>query len=127
MILLYVESEEYHVAVLDDVILAFASYLAVLFGSHVRTALEQSLPIDYLRADKSSFEVAVNLACRLRSFRASGNLPRSRFFLSRRKLADKSQQIVTSGYKLVQTALVDAVLSLKHLFVFLVHSREFLF
>lgn len=60
---LYIKAEQHNVAIPHDVFLALGTYQALFLGRIHAAAGHQVVVVDYLRADKSTLKVAVNLSC----------------------------------------------------------------
>ena len=81
-VFLNVETEQYYVAVLYYVILAFRANLAFFPCAVVSAAFEQRLPFSNLSAYKTAFEVGMNFSRCLRSFRSLYYSPGARFLFA---------------------------------------------
>ena len=98
-----VDAEQHHVIILHHIILPFTAHFSAFFCSVERTAFEEGLIVDDFGADESSLEIAVNLSCGLRSFRAFDDCPGASFLFAGGEIADEPQQLVGRfdewGYK----------------------------
>ena len=72
---LYVEPEQDHIAVLNHIFFSFHTDQTFFSGSGVRTGIQQVLIIDYFCFDEPTFEVRMDLSCRLRCLGAVSDGP----------------------------------------------------
>ena len=79
-----VEAEQHHVAVLDDIVLAFGAQLAGVAGARFAAELDEVVVGDGLGADEAALEVGVDLARRLGRPRAPVHGPGARLPSGRR-------------------------------------------
>ena len=67
---LYVEAEEYHIAVLHYIFFAFGTNQPLFFGCVHAAAGHEIIVIYHFGTDKASLKIAVDLARSLRCFRS---------------------------------------------------------
>ena len=72
-IFLYVEPEQYHIAVLHDIFLAFGADQTLFAGSGHRSVCDQILIGDNLGPDEATLEIGMNFASGLRRLGTAGD------------------------------------------------------
>ena len=90
IIALYVESEQPHVAILYNVVLAFGAAFALFARAVIAASLQKRFVVHNRVAYKAAVEVAVNFARRLGRLGALYNRPRARFLFARSEVGDEA-------------------------------------
>src|SRR4026207_891170 len=91
------EAEVDDVAVLDDVLFAFQAHLAVVAPRGHRSAGDQMIVADDLRANESAGDVAVDLSGRDLRRRMAGNGPGAALVLAHREERDVAEGIAAGA------------------------------
>ena len=86
------EPDVEHVAVLDDVALAFQALEAAARCLGVRTALDQVVPADHLGPDEAVGDVSVNRSRRVERRQAVAKRPRTRLLVAGGEKADEVER-----------------------------------
>src|SRR5579875_1521764 len=102
-----VEPEGNHVALLHDVVLAFAAHLACRTQRLHRAIADVVIVADDLRTDESALEVAMDPARRLGCFGPPGNRPRANLLLPGRQERHEADQVVGGARQLLQPGTLD--------------------
>src|SRR5512141_2478535 len=97
-----VEADVQHVAVLDDVGLAFEPLLAMLRDLGVRAELDEVAPVDDLTANEAPGDVRVDRAGRVERGLAVAQRPRARVLLPRREERDQVERLRETAGDLVE-------------------------
>ena len=79
----HVEPEQHHIALLHNVLLAFAAHLAVLLGRLLTASSHEVGVRDRLGTDETPFEIGMDDACRLWRQPAVSDSPGLRLSLAR--------------------------------------------
>src|SRR5271154_3359939 len=82
----HIELEQHHVAVLDDVLLAFHAVEPLLAGGGDRAAAQEIIVGDGLGLDEAALEIRMDHAGGFRRGVARVNRPRAHFLLARREV-----------------------------------------
>ena len=90
---LHVEPKIHDIRFFDDIIFAFQAEQSLLLHLRFRPTGQQIVIVIDLGTDEASFHVGVDLARRLRRFRASRNRPGARFDLTGGEEGDHVQQV----------------------------------
>ena len=105
---LYIEAEENHVSVGDDVFLAFTADKTFFLGGIHVAAGDQIIKCHDLRANESALEIAVNFACCLRCLGTAADRPGAYFLRAGSQIADQTEQGIARLDQTVQAALFNA-------------------
>jgi hypothetical protein len=105
-----VELEQQHVAVLDDVFLAFHPVEALLARGGHRAAFHEVVVGHGLGLDEPALEVGVDDAGRLRRGVAGVNRPRAHFLLAGGEVRPQAEQVVGGADQRADAALLHAQL-----------------
>ena len=103
-----VETEQRNVAILHDVVFAFAANQTLLLACGHGAQLLQRFKGHDLRTDKALFKVGVDLAGSLRRFGTFLDRPSTAFIFAGSQEGNQSQQTIERGNQTIQTALTDA-------------------
>ena len=114
----------HHVAVLCDVLLAFEAQCALGTSRSFGAGFEQRIPANRFGANEVMFQVRVNRAGGLRSFRANRDRPGAAFVFASRKKADQPLQLIALANQADETAFAQAVAAKKFRSFFVVHLGE---
>jgi len=107
---LNVEPEQRHVAVLHDVILAFAAYEPLFLARGDGAEFDERFERDDLRANEPFFKIRMDLARGLRRFGAARDRPRADLLRPGGQEADESKQAIARLDKLIEAGFFDAEL-----------------
>lgn len=114
-LILHVEAEVDHVAVLHHILLAFAAELALLLGGVDTAVLDHIIIGNDLRPDEAPLDVSVDFTGGLRGLGALFDGPGAALILAVGQERDKAQQGVAALDEPIQTGFCDAQLVQEHL------------
>ncbi len=114
-LILHVEAEVDHVAVLHHILLAFAAELALLLGGVDTAVLDHIIIGNDLRPDEAPLDVSVDFTGGLRGLGALSDGPGAALILAVGQERDKAQQGVAALDEPIQTGFCDAQLVQEHL------------
>ena len=103
-----VEAEQHHVAVLNDIILAFRPHLAGVARSRFAAEIDEVFVGDGLGADEAALEVGVNLSGRLRRLCTAVRRLGARFLWTGGEEGDEAKQLVAGVDHTVEAGLVKS-------------------
>src|SRR5204862_6424460 len=90
----HVESDLEHIAVFDDVVLAFDAHPSLLLRLRPGSDVEELAPLDHLGADEAALQVGVDHARALGRARAGAERPRARLLLAGRQERPPPEEVV---------------------------------
>ena len=103
-----VEAEQHHVAVLDDIFLAFGAHLAGLLRSRLAAEADEILIGDGLGADEAALEIGVDDPGRLRRLRAVLDRPGAGFLGAGGEEGDEVEEVVAGADDPGEAGLLEA-------------------
>src|SRR3990167_511410 len=109
-----VEQEVHHVAILDNVFLAFCAHLARILGALLTLVLDEIVKRDGLGTDETTLEIAVDHACGLRGGIAHVDGPGAHFLHARGEVGLQAQQLEAGADQSVEARLALTHLGQKH-------------
>ena len=98
----------HHVAVLDDVLLAFETHLAGILGAVLAAERDVILIGDSLGANKTLLEIRVDDAGGLRSLGAAGDRPGAGFLRADREVSYEIEQLIAGPDEAIERRLRQA-------------------
>ncbi len=120
-----VEQEMQHVAVLDDVVLAFGPHLARVFGALLAAVPDEVVKRDGLGADEAPLEIGVNHCSGLRRGRADMHGPSPHFLHPGGEISLQPKKFVGRANEAVQSGFFLSEVGEKRLFFFGIKPGEF--
>src|SRR6187397_1346289 len=102
-----VEAKMHHVAVGDDILLAFQPELAGVAGAGLAAVFDEVIVGDGLGADEAALEVAVDHARRRRPLGALGDGPGPRLFRPGGEIRDEVQKLVAGTDQAVEPGFLQ--------------------
>ena len=117
----------HHIAILDDVLLAFDAHLAGLFTLRFAAESDEIIERNHFRSNESFLKIGVNGTGRLRRGRAFVHRPSANFFHARREVSFQPQQRVRRTDHAREARLFHADVVEKNLFVFVRQLGDFRF
>ncbi len=115
----------HHVAVLDDVFLAFKAERAFGAGRGFGAGCKQVVPANGFGADEMVLQVGVDGSGSLRRFGADGHGPGAALIFAGGEETDQAEKLVALADQADQAALVKPVAAEKFRGLFVVHLGQF--
>ena len=120
-----IEQEVQHVAVLDDVVLAFGAHLAGFLGALFALVLDEVVEGDGLGADEAAFEVGVDDAGGFGGGVAFVDGPGADFLDAGGEVGLQAQEVVAGADEAVEAGFFEAEVGEEGEFVFVVEVGQF--